>query len=58
LPSTLTVSRAAMTTAGVVSTLPLTATRPSVIHFSASRREHSPARAMTFATRSPFSDFV
>src|ERR1700724_4598407 len=31
---------------------PLTATRPAAIHVSASRREASPARAITFATRS------
>jgi hypothetical protein len=38
--------------AGDVSVVPLTLTRPSAIHRSASRREHSPARAMTFAMRS------
>ena len=32
---------------------PFTATRPSVISLSASRREQAPERAMTFATRSP-----
>ena len=38
-------------TAGVVSTLPLTATRPCSIHVSASRREQSPAWAMALAIR-------
>src|SRR5580693_8517790 len=33
--------------------LPLTATRPAAIQASASRREHSPARAITLAMRSP-----
>src|SRR6516164_9632749 len=32
---------------------PLTATRPAAIHSSASRREASPARAITLAMRSP-----
>src|SRR5205807_7087454 len=39
-------------TAGLVSTVPSTTTRPSAIQRSASRREHSPARAITFAIRS------
>src|SRR5690348_12840326 len=40
--------------AGLVSTLPSTETRPSAISFSASRREHRPARASSLAMRSPF----
>src|SRR5260370_23633305 len=36
-------------TAGLVSTAPSTMTRPSAIQRSASRREHSPARASTLA---------
>src|SRR5665213_3220478 len=36
---------------GESSIFPLTLTRPSAIHRSASRREHSPARAMTLAMR-------
>ena len=39
------------TWAGVVSTLPLTATRPAAIQASASRREHSPAWAIALAMR-------
>jgi hypothetical protein len=39
--------------AGEAITAPLTATRPAAIHVSAARREHSPARAMTLAMRSP-----
>ena len=39
-------------TAGLVSTVPSTATRPSAIQRSASRREHSPARASILAMRS------
>src|ERR1700731_914819 len=39
-------------TAGLVSTVPSTATRPSATQRSASRREHSPARAITLAIRS------
>src|SRR3984893_12379748 len=38
-------------TAGLVSTAPSTITRPSAIQRSASRREHSPARASIFAIR-------
>ena len=38
--------------AGVLNVCPLTLTRPSAIQRSASRREHSPARAITLATRS------
>ena len=52
VPSTVTTSRLPTITAGLSSTLPLTATRPSVIQLSTSRREPSPARAMTLATRS------
>lgn len=33
---------------------PFTLIRPSAIHFSASRREQNPARAITLAIRSPF----
>ena len=39
-------------TAGLVSTAPSTETRPSAIQRSASRREHSPARASNLAMRS------
>src|ERR1700761_6060169 len=42
------------TKAGGSSRLPSTATRPSSIQRSASRREHRPARASTVAIRSPF----
>src|SRR5215510_12879436 len=38
---------------GEAMTAPLTATRPAAIHVSASRREHSPARAIALAMRSP-----
>jgi hypothetical protein len=38
--------------AGVSSIFPLTLTRPSAIHRSASRLEHNPARAITLAMRS------
>src|SRR5690606_20136668 len=48
-------SRSVTLKAGVSTFLPLTTTRPSVIHTSASRREHSPERAMTLARRSPVS---
>jgi len=41
-------------TAGLVSTSPSTATRPSSIQRSASRREHRPARAMILAIRCGF----
>src|SRR5439155_6762916 len=45
-------SLAAVTvTAGLVSTAPSTMPRPSAIQRSASRREHSPARASTLAMR-------
>jgi len=37
--------------AGEVIFAPLTATRPASIHVSASRREASPARAITLAMR-------
>src|SRR5579872_2893930 len=40
-------------TAGLVSTTPSSLTRPSAIQRSASRREQSPARAITLAMRSP-----
>ena len=39
--------------AGEVTSSPSSFTRPSAISFSASRREQMPARAMTFAMRSP-----
>src|SRR5258707_8433000 len=39
--------------AGEAMGLPLTATRPAAIQASASRREQSPARAITLAMRSP-----
>src|ERR1700743_3944225 len=39
--------------AGVVTSSPSSLTRPSAISFSASRREQMPARAITFAMRSP-----
>src|SRR6185437_15620973 len=39
--------------AGEEMTAPLTATRPATIHASASRRDARPARAITFAIRSP-----
>src|SRR5262245_51267529 len=39
--------------AGLLSFLPLTATRPSAIQRSASLREHRPARASRLAIRSP-----
>ena len=39
--------------AGEAMTLPLTATRPAAIQASASRRDASPARAITLAMRSP-----
>src|SRR5215467_11962511 len=38
--------------AGEAMTWPLTLTRPAAIHASASRREQSPARAITLAMRS------
>src|SRR5690606_27733352 len=47
------VSRPVTLKAGLFSTLPSTVTRPSAISFSASRREQMPARAITFAMRSP-----
>src|SRR5689334_22357872 len=40
-------------TAGLVSVLPSTLTRPAAIQASASRREQRPARAMRLAIRSP-----
>src|SRR5690606_13338235 len=51
----MTLSRSVTLKAGVSTFLPLTTTRPSVIHTSASRREQSPERAMTLARRSPVS---
>ncbi len=51
-PSTVILSFAVTVTAGLVSTSPFTATRPSAIHSSISRREARPARATTLATRS------
>src|SRR5690606_34801236 len=51
--STMILSRSVTLKAGVRTFLPLTTTRPSVIHTSASRREQSPERAMTLARRSP-----
>ena len=60
-PSTVTVFSAVTVTAGVTSVLPSTATRPAEIQRSASRREHSPARASILATRLGFcatGDFV
>ena len=41
--------------AGEAIAVPLTATRPAAIQSSASRREASPARAITLAIRSPSS---
>ena len=52
LPSTTILSSGPTVKAGESSIFPLTLTRPSRIHRSASRREHSPARAMTLAMRS------
>lgn len=52
LPSTRMVSFVLTLKAGVSRGLPFTDTRPAAIHFSASRREQSPARAITFAIRS------
>ncbi len=52
-PSTRTSSPGPTITAGVSNWTPLTATRPAAIRASASRREATPARAMTLATRSP-----
>ncbi len=52
LPSTMILSFGPTVNAGVSSIFPLTLTRPSAIHRSASRREQSPARAMTLAMRS------
>ncbi len=56
-PSTVTRSPAATLSAGEAITAPLTATRPAAIQASASRREASPARAITLAMRSPRSDW-
>ena len=55
-PSTAMRSRWVTLSAGEEITAPLTATRPAAIQASASRREASPARAITLAMRSP--DFV
>src|SRR5215831_18338132 len=46
-------SEAATLSAGEEITAPLTATRPAIIHASASRREARPARAITLAMCSP-----
>ena len=51
LPSTRTSSLSLTSKAGVVELAPLTRTRPSTIQRSASRREHSPARAIALAMR-------
>src|SRR3569832_1201918 len=51
MPSTALTSSSVTMRAGEVSTSPVTATRPSAIIHSASRREHSPARAIALATR-------
>ena len=53
LPSTVTLSSSVTFSAAEARTLPFTRTRPAAIHSSASRREHSPARAITLAMRSP-----
>src|SRR6266403_257302 len=53
LPSTRIFADGPTTSAGLVSVLPSTTTRPSAIQASASRREQSPARAILFAMRSP-----
>ena len=53
LPSTVTRSPGPAL-AGPVRTLPFSATRPASIQASASRREHRPARAISFAMRSGF----
>jgi hypothetical protein len=52
LPSTVIISVVLTLRAGDVIFWPLTDTRPASIHASASRREASPARAMTLAMRS------
>jgi hypothetical protein len=54
LPSTRMSCAPESASAGLVSTLPSTVTRPSDIQRSASRREHKPARARSLAMRSPF----
>jgi len=53
LPSTAMRSAGPTLSAGEEITAPLTETRPAAIHASASRREASPARAITLAMRSP-----
>src|SRR5450830_899591 len=53
MPSTAMRSDGVTLSAGEEITAPLTATRPAAIHASASRREASPARAITLAMRSP-----
>ena len=52
LPSTLMRSDGFTLSAGELMVAPLTETRPAAIHASASRREASPARAITLAMRS------
>jgi hypothetical protein len=52
-PSMVILSASVTLTAGLVSTLPLTATRPCAIQSSASRREQTPARAIALEMRSP-----
>jgi hypothetical protein len=52
-PSTRTSSSSVTLKAGLESALPLTVTRPAAIQASASRREQTPARAMTLAMRWP-----
>ena len=51
LPSTRMRSLGETSSAGLASTVPLTLTRPCSIQRSASRREHSPARASALAMR-------
>ena len=53
LPSTMIRSARVTFSAGEAIFSPFTATRPAAIQASASRREQSPARAMTLAMRSP-----
>ena len=52
-PSTAMRSDGVTLSAGEEITAPLTETRPAAIQASASRREASPARAITLAMRSP-----
>jgi len=53
VPSITMRSEAVTLSAGEAIVAPLTDTRPAAIQASASRREASPARAMTLAMRSP-----